>query len=115
MVHFVAGYANGFRQNLLPEANTKNRLARLLHHGLHGGYGILHGYKFKTFSIFLILLNIINTASSGDPVFGEDNIDNIAIAAGVFAVGTVMHLTHKKSHVLGKKYRMQIVQFSNAS
>ncbi len=62
-----------------------------------------------------LLLNIINTASSKDPVFGKDNIDNLAIAAGVLTVGTVMHLTHKSTHLLGKKYRLQIVQFSTPS
>ncbi|HRI19566.1 MAG TPA: hypothetical protein PLA68_01375 [Panacibacter sp.] len=76
---------------------------------------IKNGSLLQILSGGYLLLNMINTASSKDPVFGKDNIGNIAIAAGIFSVGTVMHLTHKSTHVLGKKYYLHIVQFSKPS
>jgi len=62
-----------------------------------------------------LVLNVINTAASKDPVFGKDNIKNLGTAAGVFAAGTIMHTLHKSVHVLGKKYSIQIVQISAGS
>ena len=62
-----------------------------------------------------LALNLINTASSKDPVFGKDNIKNIGTAAGVFAVGTIMHLTHRSYFILGKKYHLQILLISSSS
>ena len=54
-----------------------------------------------------LVLNLINTASSKDPVFGKDNIKNVGVAAGVFAAGTVLHMTHKSSYLIGKKYHLK--------
>jgi len=56
-----------------------------------------------------LVLNIINTLSNNEPVFGDDNISNIAIAAAVLAAGTILSLTHKSTWMIGKKYHIEYI------
>lgn len=82
----------------------------------HEGFSyIKNGSLLQILSGGYMALNIINTASSKDPVFGRDNIKNLGIAAGVFAAGTIMHLTHHSYFVVGKKYHLQILLISSSS
>ncbi|HEX5150873.1 MAG TPA: hypothetical protein VFW07_05465 [Parafilimonas sp.] len=70
---------------------------------------VKNGAIFKIAGGGYLLLNIINTLSDGDPVFGEDNLPKIGIAAGVIAVGVVLGLTHKSTYIIGKKYRLEYI------
>ena len=56
-----------------------------------------------------LLLNVINTLSNNEPVFGSDNLDNIGLAAGLLAVGLALDLTHKSTYTIGKKYRIEYI------
>jgi hypothetical protein len=62
-----------------------------------------------------LLLNIINTLSKNDPVFGSDNLPNISIAAGVLAVGVVLGLTHRSTYIIGKKYHIEYITVKPSS
>jgi len=62
-----------------------------------------------------LLLNIINTLSDGDAVFGSDNIDNLCIGAGLLTVGLVLGLTHKSTYIIGKKYRIEYIGMKPSS
>jgi hypothetical protein len=62
-----------------------------------------------------LLLNVINTLSDGDQVFGSDNIAKISIATGVLALGIVLGLTHKSTYIIGKKYRLEYISVKPSS
>ena len=59
-----------------------------------------------------ILLNVINTWSSGDQLFDNNNGTKLAIAAAVFAVGTLMHQSRNPYLQVGRKYRLQYVNLT---
>ncbi len=56
-----------------------------------------------------MFLNIANSLIKNEQVFSARNLSRIGIAAGVFAFGTILSLTHKDNVVLGKKYTMQVL------
>ena len=56
-----------------------------------------------------IVLNVINTLSNNEPVFGPDNLPKLGIAAGVLAIGIVLGLTHKTTYNIGKKYHIEYI------
>lgn len=62
-----------------------------------------------------LLLNVINTLSNHESVFGSRNIAHISIAAAVLAIGTVIHLTHKSNYIVGKKYRVEYISAKTSS
>lgn len=62
-----------------------------------------------------LLLNVINTLSNNEPVFGSKNISHIGIAAAVFAIGTIIHVTHKTNYVVGKKYHVEYISSKPSS
>ena len=70
---------------------------------------IKNGLLFQIAGGGFLVLNIINTLSNNEPVFGSDNIAKVTIAAAVFAVGTVMSITHKSTYIIGKKYHIQYI------
>lgn len=70
---------------------------------------IKNGFIFQVGAAGYLALNLINTLSDNEPFFGEDNLPNVVIAAGVFAAGTVMQVLHKSTYVLGKKYRVEYI------
>ncbi|MDI9366345.1 MAG: hypothetical protein QM541_15415 [Flavobacterium sp.] len=51
-------------------------------------------------------LNIINGIGKNDPIFSTNNGTRLGIAAGIFAIGTLLHRTHKDTYILGKKYQL---------
>lgn len=51
-------------------------------------------------------LNIINGLGKSEPVFEGDNLTNLGVAAGVFALGTLLHSTYHSTYILGKKYML---------
>jgi len=62
-----------------------------------------------------LLLNIINTLSNNEPVFGSKNISHVGIAAAVFAIGTIIHATHKTNYIVGKKYHVEYISTKPSS
>jgi hypothetical protein len=62
-----------------------------------------------------IILNVINTLSNNEPVFGADNLPKISIAAAVLALGAVMGLTHKPNYIMGKKYHIEYISAKPSS
>ena len=59
-----------------------------------------------------IFLNIMNSLIKKDQVFSSKNLTGIGIAAGVFLVGKLLEISHSPYIVLGKKYRMEILNMS---
>jgi hypothetical protein len=59
-----------------------------------------------------IILNVINTLSSGDRLFEDNNGVNLAIAAAVFAAGTIIHSGHSDVLKVGRKYKLQYVELA---
>ena len=53
-----------------------------------------------------LALNIINTISDNKPVFGSDNITRAGIAAGVVALGAILHFTNSAEYKMGRKYSL---------
>jgi len=62
-----------------------------------------------------LLLNIINTLSNNQPVFGSKNISKLSIAAAVLAIGTIIHKTHKPYYIIGKKYQVEYISSKPSS
>ena len=80
------------------------------------------GFSYvKDGTIFIIggggylLLNVINTLSNNEPVFGSDNLPNVAIATAVLALGVALKLTHKSTYVIGKKYHIEYISSKPSS
>ena len=80
------------------------------------------GFSYvKNGSIFYIagggylLLNIINTLSDNEPVFGSDNLPKITLGAGLLALGVVLSLTHKSTYIIGKKYHIEYISAKPSS
>lgn len=76
---------------------------------------VKNGAIFKIAGGGYALLNIINTLSSNEPPFGSDNLPKLAVAAGVFAVGQVLSMTHKKDYIIGKKYHVEYISAKPSS
>ncbi len=62
-----------------------------------------------------LVLNVINTLSDKEPVFGADNLPKISIATAVLALGVVMGLTHKPNYIMGKKYHVEYISVKPSS
>ena len=80
------------------------------------------GFSYvKNGTIFIIggggylLLNVINTLSNNEPVFGSDNLPNVAIATAVLALGVALRLTHKSTYIVGKKYHIEYISSKPSS
>lgn len=57
-----------------------------------------------------ILLNIINgLGKDSPPLFGSENGPKLAIATGVFLLGTLWHHLHRSELRIGKKYRIEYI------
>lgn len=62
-----------------------------------------------------LLLNIINTLSHNEPVFGNDNVSKVGLAAAVFAIGTALHKSHRSNYIIGKKYHVEYISSKPSS
>lgn len=51
-------------------------------------------------------LNVVNGIGKNEPIFSTDNGTRLGIAAGIFAIGTLLHRAHKDTYILGKKYQL---------
>lgn len=67
---------------------------------------ISNGVVLQAAGAGYIVLNSINGIGKGEPIFEGQNGINIGIAAGIFAVGQLLHLTYKDTYILGKKYML---------
>ncbi len=76
---------------------------------------IKNGTIFQVIGGGYILLNVINTLSDGDKLFADNNGVNLAVAAAVLALGTIMHTTHTPVLKVGKKYKLQYVELKPTS
>jgi len=70
---------------------------------------VKNGAIFKIAGGGYIILNVINTLSDNEPVFGSDNLPQLSIAAGVLAIGVILGLTHKSTYIVGKKYHIEYI------
>jgi hypothetical protein len=70
---------------------------------------VRNGWIFDIAGGGYLLLNVINTLSDKEPVFGSDNLPKVGIAAGVLAVGVILGLTHKSTYIIGKKYHLEYI------
>lgn len=67
---------------------------------------ISNGVLLQAAGAGYIALNIINGIGKSEPIFKGQNGTNLGIAAGVFSVGELLHLTYKDTYILGKKYML---------
>jgi hypothetical protein len=67
---------------------------------------LTNGTLLQIGSAGYIGLNVINGIGKNEPIFSTDNGTRLGIAAGIFAVGTLLHRTHKDTYILGKKYKL---------
>lgn len=70
---------------------------------------IKNGLIFKIAGGGYALLNIINTLSNNEPVFGGGNITKLSVAIDVFVVGEILSHTYKRSYIIGKKYHLEYI------
>jgi len=73
------------------------------------GIGIVNnGSLFMVGAAGYAVLNIVNglTQSGQQPITSSQNIINLSIAAGVFLFGEILHWTHHKYIIIGKKYQL---------
>ncbi len=73
---------------------------------------IKDGSLFQILSGGYIVLNLINAATSKEQLLGSNNAKRLGTAAGVFGIGSVMHVLHNHSYIIGKKYHLQIIQLT---
>jgi hypothetical protein len=57
-----------------------------------------------------IILNVVNTLSSGDALFDDNNGVRLGIAAAIFAVGMLIHHSHSDELSLGRRYRLVYIR-----
>ena len=76
---------------------------------------VKNGFILQVGGAGYLLLNLINTLSNNEPVFGDKNISKISIAAAVLAIGTIIHKTHKPNYIIGKKYRVEYISSKPSS
>ena len=88
-------------------------IAKLALHDIHAlpykehGISIVNnGSLFTIGAGGYIVLNVINGLSQNESVTSSKNLTNLGIAAAVFVFGEILHWTHPKSIVLGKKYQL---------
>lgn len=67
---------------------------------------LTNGTLLQIGSAGYIGLNVINGIGKNEPIFSTDNGTRLGIAAGIFAIGTLLHRTHKDTYILGKKYQL---------
>jgi hypothetical protein len=73
------------------------------------GSGLLANGKLLQFgSGGFIFLNIFNSLTNNEPVFGGNNLKAIGIATGIFGIGTLLAVTRKDYVVLGRKYTLEV-------
>ncbi|WP_416440008.1 hypothetical protein [Phnomibacter sp. MR] len=56
------------------------------------------------------VLNLVNTVRENDPPFGKDNIANIIGGLGTAAVGYTIAKLKKSNYILGKTYRLAVIE-----
>lgn len=71
---------------------------------------IKNGAILQVASAGYIILNVINTLSSHDALFDNNNGKKLAIAAIIFAIGTLIHQSHSNELTLGRRYRLVYVK-----
>lgn len=74
---------------------------------------VRNGFLFQLMGAGYVGLNITNHLINGDPPFSQDNLPKLAVGAGVFFIGTLMHFTFDPYIHLGKKYYLQWVPISS--
>lgn len=72
----------------------------------------------KDGSLFMIgaggymALNVINTVSHKDPLFGERNAPRLITAASVFGGAVILNLLHKNYIMLGRRYHLDYIKLN---
>jgi len=57
-----------------------------------------------------LVLNIINTTRQGDPPFGQENISEILIGAGMVASGYLLGKLWRKRYPIGRKFYFKVIE-----
>lgn len=78
----------------------------------YGSSIISSGALFQLGGGAYIFLNIFNSLTKKEPVFGSRNLTGIGIAAGVFLFGKILEWSHQPFVVIGKKYRLETITSS---
>lgn len=68
-----------------------------------------NGALLKLGSGAFILLNLVNSLIHNEALFNSGNVTRLSIAGAVYLAGTILGLSHKTYIVLGKKYKMEVI------
>ena len=72
----------------------------------HGISVVNNGSLFTIGSGGYIVLNVVNNLTQNESITTTKNLTNLGIAAAVFLFGEILHITHRTSIILGKKYQL---------
>jgi len=75
---------------------------------------VRNGFIFQAAGAGYVGLNIINDLINNDPPFAKKNLGRLGIGAGVFLIGTLLHLHFDPYIRIGKKYSLQCVVIPSA-
>jgi hypothetical protein len=68
-----------------------------------------NGVLLKLGSGAFIFLNLVNSLIHNEALFSSGNVTRLGIAGAVYLAGTILGLSHKTYIVLGKKYKMEVI------
>ena len=71
---------------------------------------VRNGFLFQCGGAGYAALNVINTLGNKEPLFDAQNSRRLGIAAAVFSLGEIFHLTYKPYAVIGRKYKIVYVE-----
>jgi hypothetical protein len=71
---------------------------------------IRNGFVLQAGSAGYAGLNVINTLEDKQPLFDKQNGKRLGIAAAIFSLGEILHLTYKPYTIIGKKYSLEYVK-----
>jgi hypothetical protein len=72
---------------------------------------VRNGFLFQAAGGSYFAENVVNDLANHEPPFGKGKIGGLAIAAGVFVVGSIMHFAFDPSITLGNKFSLQLVSY----
>jgi len=79
----------------------------------HEGFAyVKDGSLFMIGSGGYMALNVINTLSKKDPLFGHNNSPRLITAASIFGGAVILNLLHKNYIILGRRYHLDYIKLN---
>ena len=74
-------------------------------------YWLKSGWILRVGALGYAVLNIINSASHNELSI-KNNALPLSIAAAVLATGVILNKTYKPKYIVGRRYRLQVLDIS---